>query len=299
MRRHTPPPCSRVRPILPGWSSRKRLVRAARVAKVLLAGDLAPSRILRLSRRKFRKQGPSMREAGDPVVLLWCLPPPVAPGREAPGGRAVLPREPSTVSSNGQADAPRRATSHVEESACSLRHWCRSGRTGVTDNPSTLLSRKSRCSAPVRRAGGRTPRLVRAHRRSPWCTRSRSRAARGRRSVLDLDCTTRSRLPVRLRGRRTWSRSQHSSPPAALAEPEVPTLPAVGFRDGTGFASPAEPRWLLVRHTRSFSEFRVRSPECTGVWHWESMTPRDHPAEEREAGTLAPALRSAATVRHS
>jgi len=29
------------------------------------------------------------------------------------------------------------------------------------------------------------------------------------------------------------------------------------------------------------------------------MTPRDHPAEEREAGTLAPALRSAATVGHS
>jgi hypothetical protein len=26
------------------------------------------------------------------------------------------------------------------------------------------------------------------------------------------------------------------------------------------------------------------------------MTPRDHPAEERDAGTLAPALRIAATV---
>jgi hypothetical protein len=29
------------------------------------------------------------------------------------------------------------------------------------------------------------------------------------------------------------------------------------------------------------------------------MTPGDHPAEEREAGTLAPALRSAATVGRS
>jgi hypothetical protein len=29
------------------------------------------------------------------------------------------------------------------------------------------------------------------------------------------------------------------------------------------------------------------------------MTPRDHPAEEREAGILAPAIRSAATVSRS
>jgi hypothetical protein len=29
------------------------------------------------------------------------------------------------------------------------------------------------------------------------------------------------------------------------------------------------------------------------------MTPRDHPAEEREAGTLAPTLRSAAAVGRS
>jgi hypothetical protein len=55
----------------------------------------------------------------------------------------------------------------------------------------------------------------------------------------------------------------------------------------------------LVRLTRTFSEFRVRSPECTGVCRWESMTPRDHPAEEREAGILAPAIRGAATMRRS
>jgi hypothetical protein len=50
---------------------------------------------------------------------------------------------------------------------------------------------------------------------------------------------------------------------------------------------------------RAFSEFRLRSPESTGFCRWESMTPRDHPAEEREAGTLAPAVRSAATVGRS
>ena len=43
----------------------------------------------------------------------------------------------------------------------------------------------------------------------------------------------------------------------------------------------------------------MRSPECAGFCRWESMTPRDHPAEEGEAGILAPAIRSTAAVRHS
>jgi hypothetical protein len=68
---------------------------------------------------------------------------------------------------------------------------------------------------------------------------------------------------------------------------------------GAGPNDAAEPGPAPVRLTRAFSEFRLRSPESTGVRCWESMAPRDHPAEEREAGILAPAFRSAATVGRS
>jgi hypothetical protein len=268
------------------------------VAKVLLVAVLAPSGSSDLS-SKFRNRGCRRGRRRTRSYCCGVSRLPSLPVGRFPGGQAVLPRESSTVAANGQADAPRRATSHVEKSAGSLRH---PSERREPNHPyrSILLSRKWRCSAPVRRAGRRAPRSVRTYGRSRWCGRSRRRVARGRRGVLDLDSTTRSRLPVRLCGRRTGHAPNCRRRQPHCSGPEVPTVPpGVGFRAGTGLASPAEPRWQLVRCTRALSEFWVRSAESTGICRWESMTPGDHPAEEREAGTLAPALPSAATVRHS
>jgi hypothetical protein len=83
---------------------------------------------------------------------------------------------------------------------------------------------------------------------------------------------------------RTYDRRQHARRPFLTGGPE---------------SAECQSTSQLVRHTRAFSEFRVRSAESSGLCSWESMTPGDHPAEEREAGILAPAIRSAATVRHS
>ena len=116
-------------------------------------------------------------------MSLWCLPP---PHRSRSGG-------------------PRWAAPRLRGSNPQCLPTVK--RTQPGGRPESYVNPKSRCSTPhVRRAGGQTPRSVRADRRSPWCARSRFRVARGRRSVLDLACTTRSRLPVRLRGRSAWSR---------------------------------------------------------------------------------------------
>jgi hypothetical protein len=111
-RPHTPLP-SRPCPIFPGWTLRKRLVRAASFEKALVAGGLEPSEPLRFlgeigrSRigRKFRKRGGPAREARDPVVFWGVLPPPILLAESHSCEWAELPVELSTVSHSGQAEA--------------------------------------------------------------------------------------------------------------------------------------------------------------------------------------------------
>jgi hypothetical protein len=90
------------------------------------------------------------------------------------------------------------------------------------------LSQSWRCSAPARRGGGRTPRSARTHWRYRWCARSRRRVARGSRTPLDPDGTTRSRLLVRQPERSTCSRTQLSSPPVERLGPDVPSFEGNG-----------------------------------------------------------------------
>jgi hypothetical protein len=140
-----------------------------------------------------------------------------------PCSRGSHPQCPPTV----KRTPPRRAASSRRRIGVQPSTPFRSGQNPSHPHPSTLLSRKWRCSAPVRRAGGRTPRSADAHWRHPQSARSRRRVGRGSRSPLDSSCTTRSRLVVRLREEVHVPTRPLSLPPAAQLRARGPEFGAV------------------------------------------------------------------------